>query len=83
MKNKRGQGLSLNTIIIAAVALIVLVVLVMIFTGRMGAFTGGVNKCVNQGGACKSQTFCDAAPKGTVITGATGCTGTDVCCVKT
>ncbi|MBR9683599.1 hypothetical protein GOV03_03595 [Candidatus Woesearchaeota archaeon] len=36
--DKRGQGLSLTTIIVAAIALIVLVVLVMIFTGRIGIF---------------------------------------------
>lgn len=42
--NKKGQGLSLTTIIVAAIALIVLVVLVMIFTGRIGVFKGGVEK---------------------------------------
>ena len=41
---KKGQGLSLNTIIIAAIVLIVLVVLWAIFTGRMGAFAEGVKK---------------------------------------
>lgn len=48
MKSRRGQGISINTIIIAAIALIVLVVLVAIFTGRMGDFgrrlTGEQNK---------------------------------------
>jgi len=43
MNNKKSQGLSLNTIIIAAIVLVVLVVLWAIFTGRMGMFTGGVN----------------------------------------
>lgn len=42
MPSKKAQGISINTIIIAAIALIVLVVLVMIFTGRMGMFTKGV-----------------------------------------
>ncbi|HLC66646.1 MAG TPA: hypothetical protein VJK52_03320 [Candidatus Nanoarchaeia archaeon] len=45
---KKAQGISINTIIIAAIALIVLVVLVAIFTGRMGDFgrrlTGEQNK---------------------------------------
>ncbi len=41
-KNKKAQGLSLNTIIIAALVLIVLVVLIMIFTGRMGWFNIGL-----------------------------------------
>ena len=40
---KKGQGLSLNTIIIAAIVLIVLIVLWAIFTGRMGNFTKGIN----------------------------------------
>jgi len=62
MKTKRGQGLSLNVIIISAIALIVLVVLVMIFTGRMGVFTGGINKCANQGGECGTdEATCRAA----------------------
>ena len=43
MNNKRGQGLSLTTIIVAALALIVLVVLVMIFTGRIALFQQGVS----------------------------------------
>ena len=33
--NKKAQGLSLKTIIVAAIALIVLILLVMIFTGRL------------------------------------------------
>jgi len=44
MMNKKAQGLSINVIIITALALIVLVVLVVIFTGRSAIFTGGVNK---------------------------------------
>ena len=80
MKNKRGQGLSLNTIIIAAIALIVLVVLVMIFTGRMGAFTGGINKCVNQGGECVSNAATECTDVGGTIITASNCP--DNCCVK-
>ncbi len=33
---KKAQGISINTIIIAAIALIVLVILIAIFAGRMG-----------------------------------------------
>jgi hypothetical protein len=36
VKNKKGQGLPLNTIIIAIIVLVVLVVLVAVFTGRIG-----------------------------------------------
>jgi len=38
--NKKGQGLSLNVIIIAALALIVLVVLAVIFTSRAAETEG-------------------------------------------
>ena len=44
MMNKKAQGLSINVIIITALALIVLVVLVVIFTGRTGIFKGSVEK---------------------------------------
>ena len=43
MKTK-AQGISVNTIIIAAIALIVLVVLIAIFTGRMGIWGQGLDE---------------------------------------
>jgi hypothetical protein len=49
---KKGQGLSLNTIIVAAIVLIVLVVLWAIFTGRMGVFSKGLTD-VTKGGNCR------------------------------
>ena len=36
--NKKAQGISLNVIIIAAIGLVVLVLLVAIFTGRINIF---------------------------------------------
>ncbi len=42
--NKKGQGLSLNAIIVAAIALIVLVVLVMVFTGQINIFQQDIDK---------------------------------------
>ncbi|HIJ11678.1 TPA: hypothetical protein HA278_06480 [Candidatus Woesearchaeota archaeon] len=47
MIHKKGQGLSLTTIIVAALALIVLVVLVLIFTGRIALFEQGVSDSGN------------------------------------
>ena len=54
---KRAQGLSINVIIIAAIALIILVVLIAIFTGRLGSFSGSLGKisendCTEKGGTC-------------------------------
>ena len=39
---KKSQSISINTIIVAAIALAVLVVLFMIFTGRFKIFSEGV-----------------------------------------
>jgi len=55
MMKKKGQGLSLNVIIVAAIALIVLIVLWAIFTGRMGGFSKGVV------GTQKCKPACEAA----------------------
>lgn len=52
MSSKKAQGISINTIIIAAIALIVLVVLVMIFTGRLGLFSRGVSETTTCDQAC-------------------------------
>jgi hypothetical protein len=40
----KKADISINTIIVAAIALIVLVVLVAIFTGRMGLFVNDIDK---------------------------------------
>jgi len=49
---KKAQGLSLNTIIIAAIVLIVLIVLWAIFTGKMGGFTQGLKGTAEGDAAC-------------------------------
>ena len=47
---KKAVELSMNAIIIAAIALIVLVVLVVIFTGQGSRFSRGVVDCEAKGG---------------------------------
>jgi hypothetical protein len=42
---ERGQGISINVIVITAIALIVLVVLVIVFTGRVQIFGKGLGTC--------------------------------------
>ena len=77
MKSKRGQGLPMNTIVIAALVLVVMVVLILIFTGRMGGFTQDIQQCTAKGGECVGIGGCT---QGNIIDGK--CPGTDVCCVK-
>ena len=53
--NKKGQGISLNVIIIAAIALLVLVILSVIFMGRMGIWSTKSKECSSAtggAGAC-------------------------------
>ena len=52
--NKKAQGISMNVIIIAAIALLVLVILSLVFTGRMGVFTTKSQDCKTLGGQCFS-----------------------------
>jgi len=52
MKNTKAQGLPLNVIIIAVIALLVLVVIVWIFSGKTSQFTKGIATCESKGGKC-------------------------------
>lgn len=51
---KKGQSISINTIIVAAIALAVLVVLFFIFTGRIGSFSKGVQETDTCAQKCSS-----------------------------
>jgi hypothetical protein len=42
---KKAQGISLETIVIAAIVIIVLIVLVIVFSGRMGWFRTTADSC--------------------------------------
>ncbi len=60
---KKGQGLSLNTIIIAIMVIIVLVIIILITTGQLQKFTQGVDsqasdECIKAGGYCTDKNSC-------------------------
>ena len=81
--DKRGQGLSLNTIIVAIVVLIVLVVLIMIFTGYFGTrFTPAVTSCQSSGGTCETECGVDAFGNDIPQLNALCPVQGDVCCSK-
>ena len=66
MLSKKGQGLSLNAIIIAALALIVLVVLVAVFTGQIGKTKVGIEKAGQAKLVTMKLSYGDCHPKSTV-----------------
>jgi len=47
MMSKKGQGLSVETIILVLIALLVLVVVVLIFTGQSGEFFDSVREFIS------------------------------------
>ena len=53
MLSKKAQSISINTIIIAAIALAVLVVLFIIFTGRFKIFSEGVSSTASCTKTCE------------------------------
>jgi len=75
---KKAQGLSLNTVIIAAIALLVLVIISVVFMGRLGWFSQESKACKNNGGKCESK--CegnDGLEESTIYQ----CSGNDKCCI--
>ncbi|MFC1728425.1 hypothetical protein ACFLZ7_03105 [Nanoarchaeota archaeon] len=86
--NKKGVELSMNVIIIAAIALLVLVVLSVIFLGRIGTFGETASSCEAQGGKCaiacgdsdyKTQDFSTMNP--TITCEDTSAGESRVCCI--
>jgi hypothetical protein len=57
---KKGQGLSMNVIIITALALLVLVILMTIFMGRMSSSSKDIKTCESNGGQCHTGNTCRA-----------------------
>ena len=83
--HKKAQSISINTIIIAAIALAVLVVLFVIFTGRFKIFSEDVDKTtVNCQDACKIGAYShysdNVCPSGTQGLITIRVKGKDCCC---
>ena len=70
---KKSQSISINTIIIAAIALAVLVVLFVIFTGRFKIFSEDVEKTtVSCSDACNIGAYAGGGREGSCGTGTGG-----------
>ncbi len=53
--NRKSQGLSMQTIIIAALSLFVLIILILIITDKFSFFQENTGTCQSQGGICLSE----------------------------
>ena len=79
MINKKAQGLPLNTIVIAAIAIIVLIVMVMFFSGSFRKANQGLDDCPAKGGYFHPTAEC---PEGGIPT-PTGLEGDNkYCCIR-
>ena len=77
---KRKADLSINVIIVAALALIVFVVLAAMFTGKSRIFSSGLESCTSKQGTC--ETSCDGAIVSNTDCGKGKESGNPICCIK-
>jgi len=83
-KSKKAQGLSMSTIVIAAIALLVLVILAT-FLLRSGGDVGDATSCTGMGGTCDYANCEDASyyEDGSYVSkGQSDCSDGSLCCVK-
>jgi len=56
LKNTKAQGMSIKIIIVAIIGLIILLVVVLMLTGKLGDFSGGIEAVGNPLKTCDKQT---------------------------
>lgn len=74
--NKKAQGLSMSTIIIAALALLVLVIIAALLLGIIDPFSRGTS-CTGVGGTCEY----DVCEVGYAKATYSGCEENQICCI--
>ena len=83
MDKKKSQSISINTIIIAAIALAVLIVAIVIFTKQTGTSTRTLESCTAKGGICANGNSCTdkdyAVP---IFVEDPKCAPSKLCCIK-
>ncbi|MFH1506296.1 MAG: hypothetical protein ABIE94_04915 [archaeon] len=79
---KRGQGISVNVIIIAAIALLVLIILAVLILRSGGQVSDGTG-CRGIGGDCKSECLSGTEINNIAQAGERGgCLADQKCCVR-
>lgn len=73
---KKAQGMPMNLIVVAAIAIIVMVVLIAIFWGKVKGFTSSTGSCIEKKGECETAQNCDGS-----IIGQMDCNDGQICCV--
>ena len=77
----RKADLSVNTIIIIALGLMILVIMTVVISGRVKMFTKSADSCADKGGVCEAN-FATCADKGGATVTVKECQDKgQVCCV--
>ena len=84
MKNKKAQGMSINLIVVAAVALLVMVILIAMFSSKIGDFGTQKDGCIAQGGICVTGTGgrCDTGQIRIDSSNSKDCPSPKICCIQ-
>ena len=77
MKYVKKAELSIEFIVLAAIALIFLIVVGIVMTGKIGSFSSSLSDCKNKGGECVKEGACYATESGFT------CDKGNVCCLNT
>ena len=80
VKFKRGQGMPVNVIIIAAISLIVLFVLIIMFTGQSSKTVSTLESCQGIAGQCKKNSPGCLEGEGEKIN--VKCPSGEKCCIR-
>ena len=75
---KRSQELSLRIIVVGAISLVVLIVLIAIFTGKIGILGENIKECSSKGGKCVGLGECESYK----ILSTAICSEEKVCCME-
>ncbi|MFH2019897.1 MAG: hypothetical protein ABIJ34_00635 [archaeon] len=79
---RKAQSISINTVIVAAIALIVLIVVIAIFGGRTRIFANNVRDCTTQGSGAHCDSACETFEVNIPGTNCEDITSTKFCCVE-
>ncbi len=78
---RKAQGLSMNVIVISAIALVVMIILIVIFIGKARSFGSGVASCTDKGGKCEASFTACLNKDGVTISGTKCDESGEVCCL--
>ena len=73
---KKAQDFSLKIVMIAVISLIVLIILLSMFTGKINFFKDNIKDCASKGGTCREQGECETYQ---ILSAATCSEGEDCC----